>query len=220
MLDYVVFGIMSSTMAITRKKIVSVALNLLEKNGLEGLSLRRLAGALGIQAASLYWHVKNKRDLLDEMAEEMLQRKFPVMPKPEPDQTWQEWLLSVAVDLRAALLDYRDGGLVAIGVNPRRARTYARLSAHVLTTLHETYGLDINHAGVATSTVFIYTLGAVIEEQSSTEADELAEQGPAAAEHLSPAMRGALQGAVAQDATHEGLFEASIRFILGNATSR
>lgn len=207
-------------MAITREKIVSVALNLLEKDGLEGLSLRRLAKALGIQAASLYWHVKNKRHLLDEMAEEILQRKFPVMPKPEPDQTWQEWLLSVAVDLRAALLDYRDGGLVAIGVNPRRARTYARLSAHVLATLHETYGLDINDAGVATSTVFIYTLGAVIEEQTSSDAEQIDEKGPAAAEFLSPVMRGALKGAVAQGATYDALFETSIRFILRNTASR
>ena len=44
-----------------------VAIALADAGGIESLSMRKLAAALGIEAMSLYYHVKNKSDLLDGM---------------------------------------------------------------------------------------------------------------------------------------------------------
>ena len=49
---------------VDRETIVRTARSLIEADGLEQVSLNRLAAALGIKAPSLYHHVKNKTDLL------------------------------------------------------------------------------------------------------------------------------------------------------------
>ena len=54
-------------MALAREDVVWAGLRLLDEVGLDNLSLRKLAKELGIQAPTLYWHFKNKQDLLDEM---------------------------------------------------------------------------------------------------------------------------------------------------------
>jgi TetR/AcrR family tetracycline transcriptional repressor len=54
---------------IQQEVIVRAALTLLDEVGLEGLTMRRLATALKIQAPSLYWHFPNKQALLDGMAD-------------------------------------------------------------------------------------------------------------------------------------------------------
>ena len=55
-------------MPVTREQIVAVALELLDEAGLDGLTLRQLAARLGIRAPTLYWHVRDKRELLDLLA--------------------------------------------------------------------------------------------------------------------------------------------------------
>ena len=87
------------------------------------------------------------------------------MPEPHSGEDWQSWFKRVIHEVRAALLAYRDGGLVVAGVNPRHARTYARLGAHMLTTLCEQYNFDVVVAGTVISTALVYTYGSAIEEQ-------------------------------------------------------
>lgn len=48
--------------------IGAAALELLDETGLDGLTMRKVASALNVQAPALYWHVKNKQELLDVMA--------------------------------------------------------------------------------------------------------------------------------------------------------
>ena len=55
--------------ALTRESVVAAARQLVVDGGLEGLSLRRLAGRLGVTAPALYAHVTDKRDLLAALAE-------------------------------------------------------------------------------------------------------------------------------------------------------
>jgi len=58
-------------MAISSEQIVGVAIDLLNREGLEKLTMRTLAKELDIKAASLYWHIKNKQDLYGLIAEEI-----------------------------------------------------------------------------------------------------------------------------------------------------
>jgi AcrR family transcriptional regulator len=53
--------------SLTREQIVRAAIDLADAEGLEALTMRRLATKLGAGAMSLYWHVPNKEDLLDLM---------------------------------------------------------------------------------------------------------------------------------------------------------
>jgi TetR/AcrR family tetracycline transcriptional repressor len=175
-------------MALHKATIVAKALEILNREGLDGVTLRRLASELNVQAASLYWHVQSKRELLDEMAEEMLRSHFVSYDPPGSTTPWQTWLMEIAHTLRDALLAYRDGGLVVAGVNPNRAKTFAKLGAFLLTTLHETYGLELEVAGVLVATVLLYTWAAVIEEQTSPPLEEVVQKGPALQQYLSAAM--------------------------------
>lgn len=55
-----------------RARIRAAALHIIDVDGLETLSMRRLAERLGVRAASLYGHVATKDDLLDDIANELM----------------------------------------------------------------------------------------------------------------------------------------------------
>ena len=63
-------------MPLERETVARAALVVLDEVGLDGLTVRRIAEALGVQNPALYWHFKNKQDLLDRMAEVMLADAF------------------------------------------------------------------------------------------------------------------------------------------------
>src|SRR3954469_7069845 len=65
--------------ALTRQKIEDAAMEILRSYGLADLSMRRLARDLGVQPGALYWHVKNKQELLGVRAGQFL------AAVPEPD---------------------------------------------------------------------------------------------------------------------------------------
>lgn len=57
---------------ITRLQVLETALQLLETDGIDGLTMRKLADALHIKAASLYWHFNNKQSLVEGMADHIV----------------------------------------------------------------------------------------------------------------------------------------------------
>ena len=87
---------------LTRERIVTAALALLDEGGLAGLTTRRLADALSVRQPALYWHFRDARALLDAVADAMLS------PEDWPDYDGslspQEWLAGRAHAFRRALL--------------------------------------------------------------------------------------------------------------------
>ncbi len=59
-------------MRLTRDQVVGVALDLLDEVGLDNLTMRRLAAALGVKNGATYWHFPSKQALLEAMADAML----------------------------------------------------------------------------------------------------------------------------------------------------
>ncbi len=55
--------------ALTRARVLSAAMAVADAEGLEGLSMRRLGQELGVEAMSLYNHVRNKEDLVDGLVD-------------------------------------------------------------------------------------------------------------------------------------------------------
>ncbi|MBK6672400.1 MAG: TetR family transcriptional regulator [Proteobacteria bacterium] len=74
---------------LTREIIVGEAITLLNEEGLEGVSLRKLAERVGVKAPSLYWHFKDKSALMSAVME----RIFGECLDSVPDHTdWQQWM--------------------------------------------------------------------------------------------------------------------------------
>ena len=100
---------------LTQESIVDAALQVLDADGLDLLSMRHIARTLHTSAASLYWHVGSKDGLLDLMFDRLI-GEVPV-PDPDPDR-WQEQLKEVARGERATILRHRDVVRLSLGRIP------------------------------------------------------------------------------------------------------
>jgi AcrR family transcriptional regulator len=88
---------------LTRERILVGALEVLDADGLEGLTMRRLADRLGVGAMSLYRHVTDRDDLLDLVVEGILAET----EAPTPSGSWRPDLEAIARAARAGLLRHR-----------------------------------------------------------------------------------------------------------------
>jgi AcrR family transcriptional regulator len=118
---------------LTREAIVATALEVLDAEGLDRFSMRRVADELDTGAASLYWHVGSKDGLLDLIMEEVIGEQLDGIPDPEPAR-WQEQLREVARKMRETILRHRDIVRVSIGRIPMGPNAL-RLSERVLAIL-------------------------------------------------------------------------------------
>lgn len=117
---------------LTQKEILQAALNLLDEVGLDGVTMRALAAKLDIKAASLYWHVRNKQELLILLADEIC------APIREPDisLSWQEQLEFLGNEYRNTLLLHRDAARVLTSSKSMpTGSNRLRLTEIILTTL-------------------------------------------------------------------------------------
>lgn len=149
--------------ALDKERIVGEAVALLDENGLDGLTLRKLAVRLGVQAPTLYWHIRNKAELINALADEILREPLALFQAPEEGQPWREWLIGVAERQRRAMLAHPDGARVisAAHLSP----TLAALSERTMRTLVEA-GLPLREARLTVLVTQKFTLGHVLEEQS------------------------------------------------------
>lgn len=146
--------------------IATAALGLLDESGVDGLTMRKVAAALDVQAPALYWHVKNKRELLDAMARALFVSAVHGLEAPRRETEWQDWLMELAGRLRAALLRYRDGARVLAGTNVSDDSMW-RVTELTLRTLEDA-GFSIRDAARVFPILLHYTIGFVIEEQART----------------------------------------------------
>lgn len=151
-------------MPLQRDTVVRTALRLLDTVGLDGLTVRRLADELGVQNPALYWHFRNKRDLLDRMAEVMLSDAFAPIGPSDAAKSWEDWLVGIARAFRSALLSHRDGARVIAGANLAQS-----VMPHVFDeALHmlRTKGFSSTVALNGVLTTFAYTFGSAFDAQT------------------------------------------------------
>jgi TetR/AcrR family tetracycline transcriptional repressor len=158
-------------MKLAKAKIVAVALDLLDEVGLDAFSTRLLAKRLGVQQPALYWHSKNKRDLLTDMNAALMERhhehRLPVAGQP-----WQEFVRANAGRFRRALLCVRDGARVHAGTEaePEELPDIARVLAFM-----KTEGFAASDALGLIIAIGRYVVGCVLEEQAEPLPDEAKE---------------------------------------------
>jgi len=149
--------------------VIKAALEILDAEGLENVTLRRIAAKLNVQAPALYWHFKNKQDLTDDMAQAILSNaKLDNFTAPTDINNWPTWLADLMHCLRNALIAHRDGGRVVAGATYGRAYTLEKIMIGVTRVL-EKAGFDKLNAGLAAGTTIDYVWGFVIEEQAGIE---------------------------------------------------
>ncbi|MFC8664079.1 MULTISPECIES: TetR/AcrR family transcriptional regulator C-terminal domain-containing protein [Streptomyces] len=88
-------------LGLTQEKVVAAAITVIDRDGLDSFSVRRLAAELGIEAMSLYNHVPNKEALLDGVAETLL---AGIDFSGADTGTWQDRVRAHATIFRAAAL--------------------------------------------------------------------------------------------------------------------
>jgi AcrR family transcriptional regulator len=96
--------------ALTRERLVDASIEQLEAEGIAGLSMRTLADRLGVKAASLYWHVRDRGELLELVASALLDE----VEIPADDGDWRTATLDLAASVGAVLARHRDGGRVIV----------------------------------------------------------------------------------------------------------
>jgi AcrR family transcriptional regulator len=87
---------------LSRERILGAAIALADEEGIESLSMRRLAQQLGVEAMSLYHHVANKNELLDGM----LDAVFGKMALPADDGDWRTAMRDSAISAHRVLLHH------------------------------------------------------------------------------------------------------------------
>jgi AcrR family transcriptional regulator len=163
---------------LTRAAIVNAALRLLDKVGMEGMTVRALAAELGVKAPALYWHVRDKAELLDEMATQVWREIVDELAGAPADAAWDVGLRRFAEVLRAALLRHRDGAKAFSG-------TYLT-DADVLASQEEGMRSWAAQGFTVADTVRAFTLtssfvvGFCIEEQAVLQADGRQQYDPKA----------------------------------------
>lgn len=113
----------STTPAISAESLVGTALVILQDFGLADLSMRRVAGQLGVQPSALYWHVPDKQSLLAWVCNRLLDG----VDAPELTGHWRADVRSRTLALHAALLSTRDAAeltasVLALGTGGHRLR--------------------------------------------------------------------------------------------------
>lgn len=91
---------MEARAPLTRERVLRAAVDLADRDGIEGLSMRKLGQALGVEAMALYRHIRDKDELLDGAIDTVVGEIEP----PAPSDDWRGGLRNLAMAARAVML--------------------------------------------------------------------------------------------------------------------
>eukprot|EP01037_Dinobryon_pediforme_P012830 gene12830-12930_t len=142
-----------SDSTLDRARILDAAYALLDEAGLDAITMRALAARLGVQAPALYWHIRDKADLMALLARNIHARARPAAEAGTP----QRWLLALGRGLATALRRHRDAARLLASASPDRPPTAdeAQAMAQPLTD----WGYSVEQALAAQAAVISLTLG-------------------------------------------------------------
>lgn len=139
-----------------RKAVIDGALALAQEDGIDALSLRKLAARLGIKAPSLYWYVADKTDLMAAMGETLLRDCLDTMPEVAD---WPSWLRAFGRQLWLTQLSVRDSGALLKAVRSNGVVT-ERLNSEIIARLAR-FGVPPGNATVMQWSVQTLMTGSV-----------------------------------------------------------
>ncbi len=143
----------------------------MDSEGIEALSLRRLADDLGISAMSIYWHVRDKSELLELVGHAVLAE----IQMPEPRGDWREQLADVHRAMLEGLLRHPNTVDVLIGrarFGPGGLALFERILSILLNA-----GFTPEAAFDAYSSLYLFSLGFMATSSRTPEFTEVQRQG-------------------------------------------
>jgi AcrR family transcriptional regulator len=150
---------------ISRAGAVAAAIEIIDTEGLNALSLPRLARHLNVRAPSLYHHFDDKSEILGAVATTIVAEA--VVPRKPPPERWIDWFVQLSVNLRRAVLRHRNAASLLLQFPPR----------DMLTDLYEDAARFLEASGVPAEvhvqildSMDTLVLGAVISEAARTPA--------------------------------------------------
>ena len=154
-----------------RDRIVAAALGIVDDEGLEALSLRRLAEALGVTPMSIYWHVRDKAELLELVGQAVLAE----IELPPARGEWREQLTDLHRAMLTVLLKHPNTLDALIGrarFGPAGVTMFERLLSILLDA-----GLSADAAFDAYMVLYEYLLGFAAVANRTPEFKEIQQQG-------------------------------------------
>jgi len=144
------------------ERIVTAAFAILDAEGFEGLTVRRIAERLRVKNPALYWHFEGKQSIVDRMAERMLAEMVAGARATHPTG-WRAVLEAAARSFRRVMRRHRDGARVVAAANLGHSPMTA--STNEMLGLLAAAGFSERDALIGVVAVFDYTMGATFEEQ-------------------------------------------------------
>jgi AcrR family transcriptional regulator len=196
---------------LTRDAIVGSAVAIADREGLRAVSIRRVAGELGIRPMSIYTHVASKDDLIDLMLDAVI--ADVLVPEPLPDD-WREAMRQIAHRSHDTFVAH-PWTLEAVGQRPRFGPNTLRHVEQSIAAASRT-GLPPDKAAIILGVVDEYTLGHAMRVLLIPDEGAMREQiervlraaDPAAFPHLAQATAGSILG------QPQGAFEAGLEALL------
>lgn len=154
---------MLAIVQLNRDAIITSALDILDTYGIADMTMRRVAKQLDVAPGALYWHFKNKQELIGATARRILQ---PLLEEPSELSTSETCLR-----VRDLMIAHRDGAeLVTAALSDESLRS--QLQGVVEASISGPHGPEYD---VRAFTMLHFVLGAVLAEQSHTQLAEVSD---------------------------------------------
>jgi AcrR family transcriptional regulator len=106
-----------SSPLISHDAVVEASLRIIDREGLDAFSLPRLARELNVQTPSLYYHFRDRADILRTVARAIVLESR--VPAPDACRTWVDWFVGISLSFRRAVLSHRNAAPILLEFMPR-----------------------------------------------------------------------------------------------------
>ena len=145
---------------LSRDRVLDTAFEIVESEGVERLTVRALAAKLGVAVTAVYWHVGDKRAVLDGLVERIIAQLGPVKVRGRQPE---DRIMSIGRSLRQTLL--RQPDLVAVVHRQGRTAALFQPARRVLVRELAAAGLDGADAALAVQAILNLVIGSVLVDR-------------------------------------------------------
>lgn len=149
---------------LTRPLILEAAMRLLDREGIEGLSMRRLATELGAAPMAVYSHFRDKAELESGLVDAVMGEI--ALPEESDDASWREQLVEIAKDFRRVLLAHP--ALVPFCITERTVGPNVMAIWERVIALLDRSGLDEPTMAHLMNCAYAFMIGNVVMEAART----------------------------------------------------
>ncbi len=198
----------------SRERILDAALELVDRDGIAGLSMRKLGAELGVEAMTLYYYVPNKNALLDGLIERGVAHTFTAFSELIGERAdWVIWLRDFAVALRRELL-LHPRLLPLIATRPAMTPAAMHVVERIAAALCQ-IGFSPQRAFHVINTITTFVIGHTLAEAGATpghegEVDDLAELQERLDSGAFPCFQAAVCSGLGQAEDHQSRFDFAL----------